>query len=97
MTSRTATKTRLWISRLSFAVAAMALLFVFPLCHCPRYYVLLSLAGLIPLANGPRLYRWSGAALVAVALAFAVAERRAGLEQAALGERIRAEAEKEQR
>ena len=97
MTLRISTQTRLWISRLSFAVAAMALLFVFPLCHCPRYYVLLSLAGLIPLLSGPRLYRWSGAALVAVALSFAVAERRAASEQAALSDRTRAEAENDRR
>ena len=83
----------LWISRVSLVLSAIALLLVYPLCHCPRYYLVLSAAGLIPLFCGPRLYRWSGGAFIVVALLFAVGEHRAAFQQTAEVERIRAEAQ----
>jgi len=77
MRAESKSKLLLWISRLAAAVSVVALLFVFPLCHCPRYYAALSVAGLVPLLCGPRLYRWFGGAFIVVAFAFAAGEYRA--------------------
>ena len=63
-------KILLWISRIVIVVALVPLL-VQPLCDCPRYFVLVSALGLVPLACGPRLYRWLGASYVVIALLLA--------------------------
>jgi hypothetical protein len=42
----------------------------------------LSLAGLVPLVCGPKLYRWFGGVFMLTALAFAIGEHRAALHQA---------------
>jgi hypothetical protein len=85
-------KLLLWISRLAAVVSVVALLFIYPLCHCPGYYAALSLAGLVPLLCGPRLYRWFGGAFIVVAFTFAVGEHHAARFQAEQIHRIRAEA-----
>jgi hypothetical protein len=92
MRAKNKPKLLLWISRLAAAVSVVALLFVYPLCHCPRYYSALSVAGLVPLLCGPRLYRWFGGAFIVVALAFAAAEHRAARFQAEQIQHIQAEA-----
>ena len=58
-------------------ISVFALLLVKPLCYCPSYYIALSVAGIVPLLCGPRLYRWFGGAYIVVALLFAVREQRA--------------------
>jgi hypothetical protein len=97
MTPESNSKLSLWISRVAVAVSIVALVAVSPLCHCPRYYVILSATGLIPLLCGPRLYRWLGGAFVVAALAFALGEHRAALAQQKQVERIRAESEAQQK
>ena len=89
-TSPSRSKLLLWISRFAVAVSVLVLLFVTPLCYCPRYYILLSALGLVPLMCGPRLYRWFGAASILAALLFAVGEHRAALNQPEQIEDIRA-------
>ena len=93
MTSPSRTNLRGWISRLSLGLAMAVLLFIKPMCHCPRYYIYLSAAGLIPLLCGPRFYRWFGGGFIALALLFAFGEHRAALQQAERVEQIRAQAE----
>jgi len=83
----------LWVSRVTLLVSVFALLLVAPLCHCPRYYIALSVAGIIPLLCGPRLYRWFGSAYILTALLFAVGEHRAALNQTDEIQHMRAEAQ----
>ena len=64
-------------------ISVVALLFIVPLCYCPRYYVTLSVAGVIPVLCGPRLYRWFGGAYIFAALLFAAGEHRGALREAA--------------
>ena len=92
MTPQGKTKLLLWISRIALVISVFALLFVAPLCYCPRYYLALSSAGIIPLLCGPRLYRWFGSAYIFAALLFAAGEHRAALRQTAEIQRMRAEA-----
>ena len=92
MTPENKSKLLLWISRIAAVVGIIALLLISPLCHCPRYYAALSVAGLVPLLCGPRLYRWFGGAFIVVAVAFAVGEHRAARFQTEQIQRIRAEA-----
>jgi hypothetical protein len=66
---------------------------VAPLCYCPRYYIGLSVAGIIPLLCGPRLYRWFGGVYIFAALLFAVGEHPAALHQTEQSQRMRAEAQ----
>jgi hypothetical protein len=75
------TKLLLWISRIALVISVVALLFIVPLCYCPRYYVALSVAGVIPVLCGPRLYRWFGGAYMLAALLFAGGEHRGALRQ----------------
>ena len=93
MTSATKAKLRLWISRIALVMSVFALLFVAPLCYCPRYYFALSLAGIIPLLCGPQLYRWCGGAYMLAALFFAAGEHRAALHQTEEIQHMRAEAQ----
>ena len=79
MTPHGKTKLLLWISRVALVISVLALLFVAPLCYCPRYYVALSVTGIIPLLCGPRLDRWFGSAYMLAALLFAAVEHRAAL------------------
>jgi hypothetical protein len=74
-------------------VSDFVILFVSPLCHCPRYYIYLSIVGVVPLLCGPRLYRWFGAAYIFTALFFAISEHRAALNQAEQIAHIRAQAQ----
>jgi hypothetical protein len=97
MTSESKAKLLVWTSRAALATSVVALLFVGPLCYCPRYYVALSVAGIIPLLCGPRLYRWFGGAYMLAALLFAVGEYRAALRQTEEIQRIRAEAQAQYR
>jgi hypothetical protein len=83
----------LWISRVTLLVAVFALLFVAPLCHCPRYYIALSVAGIVPLLCGPRLYRWFGGAYFVAALLLAAGEHRAALHQVDEIQRMRTSAQ----
>jgi hypothetical protein len=92
MTPQGKTKLLLWISRIALVMSVLMLLFVRPLCYCPGYYLALSVAGIIPLLCGPRLYRWFGSAYIFAALLFAAVEHRAALRQTAEIQRIRAEA-----
>jgi hypothetical protein len=92
MTPQGKTNLRLWISRVMLAVSVLALLFIHPLCYCPRYYIALSVAGIIPLACGPRLYRCFASAYILAALLLAVVEHRAVLDHAHQIQRLRAEA-----
>lgn len=85
-------KLLLWISRIVLVLSVFALLFVSPLCYCPSYYLALSVAGIVPLLCGPRLYRWLGSAYIFAALLFAAGEHRAALRHTAEIQRIRAEA-----
>ena len=59
------------ISRVTIIIALVPLLFVQPLCDCPRYFIIIAVFALVPLVCGPRLYRWFGASYVRVALLFA--------------------------
>ena len=93
MTSASKAKLPVWTSRVALVLSVVALLFVAPLCYCPRYYVALSVAGIIPLLCGPRLYRWFGGAYILTALLFAVGEHRAALHQTEDIQRMRAEAQ----
>jgi hypothetical protein len=93
MTSQSKVKLLLWISRVALVVSIVVLLFVGPLCYCPRYYIGLSFAGIIPLLCGPRLYRWFGGAYVLAALLFAVGEYRAALHQTEEIQHMRSEAQ----
>ena len=74
-------------------MSVLTLLSVRPLCYCPGYYIALSVAGIIPLLCGPRLYRWLGAAYMVAGLLFAAVEHRAALRQTAEIQLIRAEAQ----
>jgi hypothetical protein len=93
MTLQSKSKLLLWISRVTLIISVVALLFFSPLCYCPRYYVALSVAGIIPLLCGPRLYRWFGSAYFVAALLFAAGEHRAALHQTAEIQRMRASAQ----
>jgi len=93
MTPQSKSKLLLWISRVTLVVSVLALVFVAPLCYCPRYYMALSVAGIIPLVCGPRLYRWFGSAYFIAALLFAVGEQRAALHQTEEIQRMRASAQ----
>jgi hypothetical protein len=83
----------LWISRIALVISVVALLFIVPLCYCPRYYVALSVAGVISVLCGPRLYRWFGGAYMVAALLFAVGEHRAALHQTEEIQRMRTTAQ----
>ena len=89
---RCSAKLLLWISRIALVSSVFALLFVAPLCYCPCYYLAFSLAGIIPLLCGPRLYRWFGGAYMLAALLFAAGEHRAALHQTEEIQHMRAEA-----
>jgi hypothetical protein len=93
MTPQSKAKLLSWVSRTALAVSVLALLFVSPLCYCPRYYVALSLPGIIPLLCCPRLYRWFGSAYILAALLFAVSEHRAALNQTEEIQHMRADAQ----
>ena len=93
MAPESKSKLLLWISRVAAAVSVVALLLISSLCHCLRYYAVLSVMGFVPLLCGPRLYRWFGVAFIVSAFAFAVGEHRAALSQAEQIQRIRAEAQ----
>ena len=90
MTPQSKLKLRLWISRIALVISVSALLFVAPLCYCPRYYIGLSVAGIIPLLCGPRLYRWFGSVYIFAVLLSAGGEYRAALHQAEEIHHIRA-------
>ena len=92
MTPQGKTKLLLWISRIALVTSVFALLFVAPLCYCPGYYLALSVAGIIPLLSGPRLYRWFGGAYMLAALLFAASEHRAALHQSEEIRHMRTEA-----
>ena len=92
MTSESKAKLLVWTSRVALVFSVVALLLVVPRCYCPRYYVALSVAGIIPLLCGPRLYRWFGDVYILTALLFAVGEHRAALHQAEDIQHMRAEA-----
>jgi hypothetical protein len=92
MASQRNTKLFLWISRIAIVISVLALLFVRPLCYCPSYYLALSVAGIVPLLCGPRLYRWLGGAYIFAALLFAAGEHRASLRQTAELQRMRGQA-----
>ncbi len=92
MTSQSKVKLLLWISRVALVASIFPLMFIAPLCYCPRYYVALSVAGIIPLLCGPQLYRWFGGAYMLAALLFAAGEHRAALHQTEDLRRVRAEA-----
>jgi hypothetical protein len=81
MTPESKANLLVWTSRVALAASVVALLFIAPLCYCFRYYVALSVAGIIPLLCGPRLYRWFGGAYMLAALLFAVGEHRAASRQ----------------
>jgi hypothetical protein len=85
-------KLLLWISRIALVISVVALLFIVPLCYCPRYYVALSVAGVIPVLCGPPLYRWFGGAYLLAALLFAVGEHRGALREATEIQYMRTEA-----
>jgi len=93
MKTESKSKLLLWVSRAAAAVSGVALLLVSPLCYSPRYYVALSVAGLVPLLCGPRLYRWFGGVFIVVALAFVDGEYRAACAQAEQIQHTRAEAQ----
>jgi len=93
MRSQRKVKLLLWISRVTLVASIVALLFVGPLCYCPRYYTALSVAGVIPLLDGPRLYRWFGGAYVLAALLLAAGEHRAALHQTPQIQHMRAESD----
>ena len=97
MTSESKAKLLVWTSRVALALSIVALLRVAPLCYCPRYYIGLSVAGIIPLLCGPRLYRWFGGAYMLAALLFAVGEQRAALHQRQEIQRMKAEAQAQHR
>ena len=59
----------------------------------PALYMALSVAGIISLVCGPRLYRWFGSAYFIAALLFAVGEQRAALHQTEEIQRMRASAQ----
>ena len=92
MTPQGKTKLSLWISRIALVMSVLTLLFVRPLCYCPGYYLALSVAGIIPLLCGPRLYRWFGTGYMLAALLFAAVEHRAALHQTEEIQRMRAKA-----
>jgi hypothetical protein len=93
MTSESKAKLLVWTSRVALTLSVVALLLVAPLCYCPRYYIGLSVAGIIPLLCGPRLYRWFGGVYIFAALLFAVGEHPAALHQTEQSQRMRAEAQ----
>jgi hypothetical protein len=92
MTPQRKTKLLLWISRGVLAVSILALVLIHPLCYCSGYYVALSVAGIVPLVCGPRLYRWLGSVYIFAAMLLAVVEHRAALDQVEQIRHIRAEA-----
>jgi hypothetical protein len=61
----------MWVSGITIIVGLVPLLLISPLCDCPRYYIIVAAIGLVPLACGPRLYRWFGCSYIVVALLFA--------------------------
>jgi hypothetical protein len=85
-------RVRKWISRVVIVVALIPLFFVQPMCDCPRYYIIVSFLGLVPLVSGPRLYRWFGTSYVLVALLFAYMNYSSANYTREQVERIRAEA-----
>jgi len=89
MTPQAKTKPPFWISRIVLVISMFALLIVAPLCYCPRYYIALAVASIIPLMCGPRLYRWFGGAYILTALLVAAGEHRAALNQAQEIQRMR--------
>jgi hypothetical protein len=91
MTPQGKSKLLLWISRIALVISVFTLLFIAPLCYCPRYYVILSLAGIVPLLCGPRLYRWFGSAYMLAALLFAAGDYRAALHRVDETQRMRAQ------
>ena len=84
---------RLYVSRAASAVFVFLFLTVHPLCYCPHYYVELSLLGLVPLAFGPRLYRWLGVAIIVAGLLYAEGERRAAIRHDEQVRQVQAEAD----
>ena len=100
MTADTATEShayRAWVSRAAVVVAVVFALFIAPLCHCPRYYIILSALAFVPLFCGPTLYRWFGAAFLLCMLVMAFGEHRAGISQRQQVESIRAASEAQQK
>ena len=104
MIAGTATNSRphlVWISRVSVVVsvvvAVVFALFIAPLCHCPRYYLILSTLAFVPLCCGPALYRWFGTAFLLSMLVMAFGEHRAGISQRQQVESIRAQSEDQQK
>ena len=91
MTPQSKSKLLLWISRIALAISVVVLIFISPPCYCPGYYVALSVAGIVPLICGPRLYRWLGSAYIVIAILLAVVEYRAALNQAQEIQHMRAE------
>jgi hypothetical protein len=85
-------KLLLWISRIALVMSVLTLLFVRPFCYCPGYYLALSVAGIVPLLCGPRLYRWFDGAYMLAALLFAAGEHRAAWHQTEKTQHMRAEA-----
>lgn len=95
MTPRAERKLLLWVSRVAIVLGLIPLLFIHPLCDCPRYFIGIAAIGLIPLLCGPRLYRWLGGGYIAIALLFAQMEHSHAIYMRQQVEQIRAESAKQ--
>ena len=87
-------RSRRWPAYVSCSAGALFVLlycFVWPLCACPRYYLELSVIGLVPLVVGPRLYRFLGAAILVCGLLTAEADRRGAIREREQIHQIRAQ------
>lgn len=82
-----------YVSRAAGALFVLLYFFVWPLCACPRYYLELSVIGLVPLVVGPRLYRFLGAAILLCGLLTAEADRRGAIREQQQSREIRARAD----
>src|ERR1041385_1471741 len=90
---RGAARWRLYVSRAPSAFFVFLFLTVHPLCYCLHYYVELSLLGLVPLAFGPRLYRWLGVAIIVAGLLYAEGDRRDAIRHDEQVRQVQAEAD----
>ena len=67
--SHASDKRKIWrrFSQITLIVFVVVMSFR-PMCACPGYYLGVAAIGLVPLACGPRLYRWLGSGAIVAAL-----------------------------
>jgi hypothetical protein len=73
---------RVRISAITLIASTLVILFVAPMCYCPRYYIVVTAAGLLPLVLGPWLFRGLAIVYIAYGVMRVHAEYRGGALQA---------------